>query len=157
MATTESENSMFAHRNTLFLVPGALAALVFLSGCPTEKGYPPVARMKIEPRYVPVSVDTDVLLDGKRSCDEVDHPESCDKSADGSGPSQSCPAGVTFRWTLDRSVHLLAGGPDHSWMRVRVNTDRPINVTLKVTDCDGEKAEVRGQIGVILPSPGASP
>ena len=162
MTPTGSRDSIFARRKaaifllrkaTIFLA-GVLAATALLCGCPTEKGYPPVARMQIEPKYVPVSVDTNVLLDGKRSCDEVDHPEGCDKSADGSGPSTACPSGVTFRWTLDRSVQLVGGGPDQPWMRIRVNTDRPINVTLKVTDCDGEKAEIRGQIGIILPSPG---
>ena len=112
--------------------------------------------MRIEPKYVPVNVDTEVLLDGRKSCDEVDHPEGCDKSADGSGPTTACPSGVRFEWSLDQAVQLLAGGTDQPSLRVRVNTDRPIEVVMKVRDCEGDLAEVRGQIGIILPFPDAS-
>ncbi len=132
------------------------AVLVFLSGCSTETGHPPVARLSIEPRYIPVNVMTLVTLDGRSSCDELDHPEGCDKTGDGSGPEQDCPGGVSFQWTLDRPVELVEGGWEEPLMKVRVITDRPIQVILKVRDCDGNTAEVRGRIGVILDWPDAS-
>ncbi len=129
---------------------------LFLFGCASEKGHSPIARLSIEPRYVPVNEETLVTLDGRRSCDEVDHPEGCDKSGDGSGPEETCPYGVTFQWELDQPVQIVEGGLNEPLMRVKVTTDKPIKVILKVKDCDGEIAEVRGEIGIILPWPDAA-
>jgi hypothetical protein len=132
-----------------------LGALL-LAGCPTEKGHGPVARMSIEPKYVPANEPTEVLLDGRRSCDEVDHPEGCDKSADGSGPSQDCPGGVTFQWSFDTPVEIIGGAVDEPVLRVQVETDRPIGVTLVVEDCSGNIGRMHGEIGVILEWPDAA-
>jgi hypothetical protein len=133
----------------------ALSAF-FLLGCASEKGHSPIARLSIEPRYVPVNEETLVTLDGRRSCDEVDHPEGCDKSGDGSGPEETCPYGVTYQWEMDQPVQIVEGGLNEPLMRVKVTTDQPIQVILKVKDCDGDTAEVRGEIGIILPWPDAS-
>lgn len=124
--------------------------------CASDAGHPPVARLSIEPRYVPVNVKTLVILDGRSSCDELDHPEGCDKTGDGSGPEKSCPGGVTFQWDINEPVEVVEGGPEESLMKVNVTTDRPIRVILRVKDCDGNTAEVRGRIGVILSWPDAS-
>lgn len=141
-------------RRRMFGFGLALACLV--AGCATKKGHEPVARMTIDPKYVAAGEPTEVLLDGRRSCDELDHPEGCDKSGDGSGPSDSCPQGVTFSWKLDTPVEVVGGGPTEPTMRVRVVTDRPIGVTLEVEDCSGNVGKMHGEIGVILGWPDAS-
>ena len=138
------------------LLFGSLLVVDGLVGCASEKGHPPVARLSIEPKYIPVNVETEITLDGRRSCDEVDHPEGCDKSGDGSGPTADCPQGVTFQWELDREVNIISGGPKEPMMKVRVTSDRPVSVVLKVKDCAGDVAEIHGEIGVILPWPDAS-
>lgn len=120
----------------------------------------PVARLSIEPRYVPAGQATEVLLDGRRSCDEIDHPETCDKSVEGTtGPPQSCPGGVTFHWDLDAPFDLIPGqgGTDSPSLRVRVTPDRPITVTLTVTDCEENHATAHSQIGITLPYPQPTP
>jgi hypothetical protein len=122
-----------------------------LGACATEQGHGPVARMSIEPKYVPANTPTEVSLDGRRSCDELDHPQGCDKSADGSGPTSACPGGVTFAWSVDGKVEIVSGSLDGPSLKIRVSTDRPIGVTLKVVDCAGDSGEIHGQIGVILP------
>jgi len=116
----------------------------------------PVARLSISPRYIPAGQTSEVLLDGRRSCDEIDHPETCDKSVEGNtGPPQSCPGGVTFHWDLDAPYDIVPGqgGTESSSLRVRVTPDRPITVTLAVTDCDENRSTAYGQIGITLPYP----
>ena len=120
----------------------------------------PVARLSIEPRYVVAGQPVEVLLDGRRSCDEVDHPETCDRSVEGTtGPPQTCPGGVTFEWALDTAYEVVpgAGGPTAPYLRVRIVPDRPITVTLTVTDCELNRASAHGQIGITLPHPEGAP
>lgn len=146
------------------VLPLAGAALLAVAaaggGCVEDNGRLPVARMSIEPRYVPVGQESVVLLDGRRSCDEIDHPETCDKSAAGeTGPPLTCPGGVSFRWSLDYPATPVGG--EQAWMQpfleVRLSPDRPVTVTLKVTDCDNNTVTTKNQIGIILPYPEASP
>ncbi|MFH2005362.1 MAG: hypothetical protein ABI333_02135 [bacterium] len=133
----------------------ALLSLALLGGCVEDQGRPPVARLQVEPRYVPVGVESLILLDGRKSCDEIDHPESCDKSVDGPGPPLTCPGGVSFRWSLD--VPFIPVGGDAalqaSSLEVRVTPDRPITVTLQVTDCDQITVTTKTQVGIILDYP----
>ena len=75
---------------------GLAAVLLALLGCDTVKGRPPVARLQIEPRYVPQGQEAVITLDGHKSCDEIDFPEGCDKTEDGPGPLMTCPGGVSF-------------------------------------------------------------
>lgn len=134
----------------LFACAGALAA-----GCVKDKGRPPVARLAVEPRFVPVGVESVIDLDGRKSCDEIEYPETCDKTTDGPGPPSTCPGGVTFRWSLDQDF-VPVGSDDamtQPFVQVRVTPDRPITVTLKVTDCDGNTVTNRTQVGIITEYP----
>ncbi len=130
-----------------------LAALSFWPGqaCSPPPGHAPVARLTIEPAYVPANEATEVLLDGRRSCDQFDAPDGC-VAADET-PPLDCPNGLRYHWTVSRDLALLDGGPDQPWMRVSVTTDVPVSVTLTVTDCDGRTASITRQIGVILTWP----
>jgi hypothetical protein len=139
-----------ARRWLLIACTGAL-----LAGCVEDKGLPPVARLQVEPRFVPVGVESVIDLDGRKSCDEIDYPETCDKSNDGPGPPLTCPGGVTFRWSLDQDF-VPMGGDDamtQPFVQVRVTPDRPITVTLKVTDCDGNTVTNKTQVGIITEYP----
>ena len=134
---------------------GVVCAGALLVGCIKDKGRPPVARLAVEPRFVPVGVESVIDLDGRKSCDEIEHPETCDKSADGPGPPSSCPGGVIFRWTLDQD-YVAVGGEDamtQPFVQVRVTPDRPITVTLSVTDCDGNTVKNQSQVGIIVEYP----
>jgi hypothetical protein len=127
-----------------------------LTACVEDRGRPPVARLAIEPRYVPVGETTEVLLDGRRSCDEIDHPETCDKTVEGTtGPPLSCPGGLTFNWSLDAPYERVPGegAVDAPYMKVRVTTERPITVTLRVTDCDQNQVTTQTQIGIEMDYP----
>ena len=139
----------------------SVCAVALLAGCVKDKGRPPVARLSVEPRFVPVGVEAVINLDGRRSCDEIEYPETCDKTTDGSGPPSTCPGGVTFRWSLDQD-YLPEGGPDamtQPFLQVRVTPNRPITVTLEVTDCDGNMVKNTAQVGIITeyPTGDASP
>jgi hypothetical protein len=126
-----------------------------LMGCAKDKGRPPIARLSVEPRFVPAGVEAIIDLDGRRSCDEIEYPETCDKTLDGSGPPSSCPGGVTFRWSLDQDF-VPVGGEDamtQPFAQVRVIPDRPITVTLAVTDCDGNVVTNKTQVGIIIEYP----
>ena len=96
-----------------------------------------------------------VTLDGRKSCDELDHPGSCDKSTDGPGPPLTCPGGVSFRWSLDAPFEPVDGEASLTQPRldVRVTPERPITVTLQVTDCDRNSSTARTIIGIELPYP----
>jgi hypothetical protein len=131
-----------------------------VTACSQERGRPPVARMSVEPRYIPVNAESVVLLDGRRSCDEIDHPETCDKTAEGeTGPPSTCPGGVTFHWSLDTTATPVGGADawNQPYLEVRVAPSRPITVTLKVTDCDQNTVTTKSQIGVTLPYPETEP
>ncbi len=152
MTATDSHHCL---TNGTHLVPGAgpVAAILLFStaACSPPPGQPPVARLSLDPPYVPEGQATEVLLDARRSCDQFDHPEGCVQADE--TPPVGCPEGLSYHWSVSRDVALLEGGPNQPWMRVSVQTDRPISVTVTVTDCDGRTASVTKQIGVILPWP----
>ncbi len=128
---------------------------VMLAGCVKDKGRPPIARLTVEPRFVPAGVESIIDLDGRKSCDEIEYPETCDKTIDGVGPTDACPGGVTFRWSLDQDFAPV-GGEDamtQPFVQVRVTPDRPITVTLIVTDCDGNMVSNKTQVGIIMEYP----
>lgn len=138
-----------------FVLIGAAVTALGLVQCSQIEGRPPVARLQVEPRYVPVNVESVVTLDGRRSCDEIDHPETCDKSEDGEGPPLTCPGGVSFRWELDYPFTPVGGDDALKLPRleVRLTPDRPVTVTLTVTDCDRNSVTTSTQIGIELPYP----
>ena len=141
---------------------GWLALVIPLLGvsCVEDRGRLPVARLSIEPRYVPAGQESEILLDGRRSCDEIEAPDTCDKSADGlMGPPEECPGGVTFKWSLDHAFERVPGegSLETAWVRVKLTPNRPVTVTLKVTDCDNNTVTAKTQIGIELPYPDATP
>lgn len=126
--------------------------LAIPAACSKTKGRPPVARIQVTPRYIPTGVETQVTLDAHRSCDELDAPETCDKTSDGPGPPGGCPGGVTFSWELD--VPFLAlGDLNAPKVDVLVTPDRPISVIVTVTDCDDNSTSARTTIGITTPYP----
>ncbi len=137
-------------------LPIRLSLVLFLlAGLPTScghpPGHPPVARFVLDPEYIPAGVATTVSLDGRRSCDELDHPEAC---AQGDGdPSSSCPGGIRFQWSFGAPVSFEQGTESSPRLTVTVATEAPVRVTLTVTDCDGRSASTTKYIGVILQRP----
>ncbi len=130
-------------------------ACLVLAGCAKDEGRPPIARLSVEPRFVPAGVESIIDLDGRKSCDEIEYPETCDKTIDGSGPPSTCPGGVTFRWSLDQD-YVPVGGEDamiQPFVQVRVTPERPITVTLSVTDCDGNTVTNKSQVGIVVEYP----
>jgi hypothetical protein len=130
-------------------------ALALAAGCSNARGRPPVARLQVEPRFVPAGVQTVIDLDGRKSCDEIDYPETCDQTADGAGPPSTCPGGVTFRWSLDQDFVPVGGEAalTQARLQVQVTPDRPITVTLRVTDCEGNSVTNKTQVGIIVEYP----
>lgn len=138
---------------TAWLLIALLSGL--LGACDKTVGRPPVARLAVEPRFVPVGVESVIDLDGRKSCDEIDHPETCDKTTDGPGPPSTCPGGVTFQWSLDQDYDAV-GGEDamtEPFVQVRLTPDRPVTVNLTVTDCDGNQVTSSTQVGIITEYP----
>jgi len=137
-----------------FLVVAILAGV---AACSPDTNRPPVARLSVSPRYVTAGQETVVTLDGRRSCDEIDYPESCDKTAEGSGPPLTCPGGLSYAWSLDVPFTPVAGAAALAQPKldVTVTLDRPATVTLTVTDCDQRAVTTQTQVGITLPYPGA--
>lgn len=130
--------------------------LLLPAGCTPDDNRPPVARLSVSPRYVTAGQETVLTLDGRRSCDEIDYPESCDKTAEGSGPLSTCPGGLAYTWAMDVPFTPEGGASlTAPKLDVRVTLDRPATVTLTVTDCDGRAVTTSTQVGIILPYPGA--
>ena len=125
------------------------------SGCIKDTGRPPVARLQVEPRYVPPGVESTLILDGRKSCDEIDFPDTCDKTDEGDGPSLNCPGGLTFRWSLDVPFEPVDGEAalERPYLEVTVRPDRPLTVTLEVTDCDQNTVTTKTQVGITLDYP----
>jgi hypothetical protein len=134
----------------------ACALLLVAPGCAQDDNRPPVARLSVSPRYVPVGQETVLTLDGRRSCDEIDYPESCDKTAEGSGPPLTCPGGLSYAWSMDVPFTPVDGASlTAPRLDVRVTLDRPATVKLTVTDCDQRAVTTQTQVGITLPYPDA--
>ena len=115
----------------LCAIPLALA-----SACGVSGGHPPVARFTIEPEFVPIHDGrrTTVELDGTRSADDFDDPASP----------------LAFRWTLDDAFEVVTGATGAPVLSVRVGGERVVEVTLHVTDEDGDSASLARRIGLSL-------
>ena len=136
-------------RRPILLCLGTLWTLCAGSwGCTESPGHPPVARFTIQPEYVPANTPSTVTLDARRSCDELDHPEACARS--NAEPSTACPGGVHFAWSFSAPVTFEQGSSTSPLVQIRLETDRPVAATLRVTDCDGEMDTATKYIGVIL-------
>jgi hypothetical protein len=123
---------------------------VLASACDpgTEPGFAPIARLTLNPLYLPAGANAELVLDARASCDELDHPEACDADPDGTGPESRCPGGVRFSWDIPFSHSTLASTPNRAHLRIATRISSPQPVTLTVTDCDGLSASVTRVIGV---------
>ena len=125
-------------------------AIVLFAACDpgTEPGFAPIARLTVNPLYVPAGENAEVVLDARASCDELDHPEACESDPDGPGPSDDCPGGVSFSWDIPFSHSTVASTPNRAQLRIATRLSEPQPVTLTVTDCDGLSASVTRVVGV---------
>jgi hypothetical protein len=128
------------------------SAAVLLGACDpgTEPGFAPIARLTLNPLYLPAGENAELVLDARSSCDELDHPEACDSDPDGSGPGSGCPGGVTFFWDIPFSHSTLAATPNRAQLRIATRLSSPQPITLTVTDCDGLSASVTRVVGVTV-------
>jgi hypothetical protein len=133
--------------NRFFLL---FSVVLLLGSCDpgTEPGFAPIARLTLNPLYLPAGENAELVLDARSSCDELDHPEACDSTPDGSGPGSSCPGGITFSWDIPFSFSQVAATPNRSQLRITTRISSPQPVTLTVTDCDGLSSSVTRVIGV---------
>ncbi len=116
-----------------------LLCLVLSLGCTPDEtpGWAPVARLTLAPLHVPVGVATTIVLDGRKSCDALDSPELCDTREDGPGCPDICPGGIRYSWHipgLQGSYTPLRA--NHSIVEATVRINRPVTISLTVTDCD---------------------
>lgn len=132
-----------------------LIFLTFLSliftACVAEEtpGWPPVSRFTVSPAYVNTGESTEIVLDGRRSCDALDSPELCDNTGEGDGAPSTCPGGITYKWSIPGlEGDFLASNENNSFIRVSVNIDRPVRIELTVTDCDGNETTAYKWLGV---------
>lgn len=126
------------------------SVVVLLGSCDpgTEPGFAPIARLTLNPLYLPAGENAELVLDARASCDELDHPEACDADPDGTGPGSGCPGGVRFSWDIPFSHSTLAATPNRAQLRIATRLSSPQPITLTVTDCDGLSASVTRVIGV---------
>ncbi|MEK6608717.1 MAG: hypothetical protein AABZ30_13740 [Myxococcota bacterium] len=131
---------------------GLLAAGLACASCGTAQGHPPVARIDVLPEYVPAGDDfhTTVVLDGTRSCDELDAPETCLRGDAGT----RVPEGLRFAWTVAADDARIDGEMTDARIDARVSGERPIEVTLTVTDGEDLSATAAATIGITLPADG---
>lgn len=111
-------------------------------------GFPPVARLTVTPEYVKAGQESEIVLDGRASCDQIDYPENCNDDPDGIGPTSTCPGGVRFSWDIPFSHTLRAATPNQAQLRISAHLYRPTFVTLTVTDCDGRSQSVSRIVGI---------
>ncbi|MBU1068454.1 hypothetical protein KJ975_02705 [Myxococcota bacterium] len=116
----------------------------------TESGFAPIARLTLNPLYLPAGENAEIVLDARNSCDELDHPEACDSDPDGPGPGSACPGGITFSWDIPFDYSTVASTPNGAQLRIATRISSPQPITLTVTDCDGLKSSVTRVVGVTV-------
>ncbi|MGM0596484.1 MAG: hypothetical protein ACQES9_05530 [Myxococcota bacterium] len=125
--------------------------IIFLSSCEVQEddGWPPVARVFAEPAYVPKGQTSEITLDARKSCDALDYPSFCDASEDGDGCPSICPGGITYSWNIPgKTGNIRSLTNTYSLINVDVNIDRPVEIILTVTDCDGKSASKSIWLGI---------
>ena len=134
-----------------YAIFSVLFSLLVIS-CNTEedKGWPPIARFSVTPQYVTINTETQVVLDARASCDQLDYPELCDKSEDGNGTPSTCPGGITYSWDIP-NAELEVSDKNNALLRIKIKINRPVPITLTVTDCDGNSVSKTQWLGVSEP------
>jgi hypothetical protein len=106
-----------------------LPLLLFSCDPGLPPGFPPVARLTVTPEYVKAGEASEIVLDGRSSCDQIDAPENCNDDPDGIGPTSACPGGVQFSWDIPFSHTVRAATPNRSQLRIFASIQRPSVVT----------------------------
>lgn len=134
-----SRREMGAWRKWLWAgLAGASLGLGAL-GCEAELSHPPVARLSLTPGYVREgdAFVTVVELSGKTSADPFDDPT-------GKFP-------LEFKWTLPDGARIESGKVTGAELKIRLAGDRPVDMTLEVTDADGLTASATKRVGIFQP------
>ncbi len=131
-----------------------MSTALLLAACQAdgEEGWAPVARFTMDPLYIAQGEPVTITLDGRKSCDALDSPELCDTTEDGDGCPSTCPGGIEYDWTIPGLVGSLTPlKSNYSMVSASVRIDRPVQITLTVTDCDGMSATKTLTLGVSVP------
>jgi len=115
--------------------------------CTEEVGHPPVARIDVfvgsmHTSYIPLNdnFQTPVTLKGDMSADEVDDP----------GATRP----LKYQWSIDAQYQVQDGDVNSVDITILLKGDRPVPVTLAVTDSDDHlTARSTVMIGVTIPQP----
>ena len=126
--------------------------VIFVSGCDpgSDSGFPPIARLTLNPLVLPSGQNAEIVLDGRASCDELDHPEACDSSPEGQGPDSACPGGITFSWEIPFEYSTISATPNRAHLHIATRITSPQPVKLTVTDCSGLTHSVTRWVGVTI-------
>lgn len=124
-----------------------LFGFLCLLACSPPLGHAPIARMDLTPAYVPKGDNfaTAVLLDGSQSCDELDEPEACV-----SGDAGAAPSGLRFSWSIGSPDARLEGAPSDATLTIRVRGERPVAISLTVTDSEDTSSTIEKSLGLII-------
>jgi hypothetical protein len=119
----------------------AAFCLALAGACADEEtGHPPVARIAVTPAYIPQNdaFQTAIGLDGTHSADEIDDPAAARP--------------LRFQWGIGGAFRLQDGALDAPALTILLAGDRPVPITLAVTDSDdGLAARATVMIGISLP------
>ena len=113
--------------------------MALLVACSEDTGHPPVARIAAMPTYIPQNdgFQTAIALDGTGSADEVDDPTATRP--------------LTYSWTVGGDYKLQDGDLGSAKVTILLKGDRPVPVTLSVTDADDHlTAKSTVMIGITL-------
>ncbi len=137
-------------RTTILTVASVMTMMMSscTGGDQLNHNHPPVARLEISPSFVPKGRSTEVLLDASRSCDELDSPEGCGE--EGAPPRTTCPGGVKFDWAMGGAFQVVSSADGGSKVTVNLTAEKPVEVILTVTDCDGRATTIHRWIGITL-------
>lgn len=112
--------------------------LAALAGCQQELGRPPVPRFTIDPEWIAEgdAHETRVALDATASADELDDPD----------------APLDVAWTFDDDgVRFEEGHADDAAVVVTAEGERPVTITLTVTDGEGLAGRLSRRLGIVVP------
>jgi hypothetical protein len=117
----------------------AAATILSVPGCGNQvPGHPPAARIVITPSYVRASdgYQTDVVLDGTHSSDDVDDPKRLQP--------------LLYQWEIEDRDAPVSPSSESPVVTVRIAGVRPVTVRLTVADGDNVKNTVSAEIGLTL-------
>lgn len=117
-----------------------LLLLLLSPGCQQELGRPPVPRFTVQPAWIAAGDDheTEVVLDATRSADELDDPS----------------VALDVTWSFDDTdVRFVEGGAHDAVVVLTASGERPVTISLTVTDPEGLSSSLSQRLGVVVPEP----